>query len=805
MALELAATGGHAKVVSTLLGSLPFSPSAIYLEPALVGACYGKHVDTVKYLLDHGANPLAVARFTATRVPCKPRAALMLLEGCPGFSVAAILRHVSAAKLALLELESDDGYWMELGPYIETLDLRRNRLHWLPTGLTLLPKLREVLLEGNPLTAIPGRSPSWPGINQFLCDLDEQKESLRSRQKLVIAGHPAAGKSTLVRCLCASKGKTNCGANVATDGMHEAQNVVFQQQNRLRTSKWKGNVSFTIWDFGGQDVLYPTHQLFMCSSSIFLLVFDLSHPIDVTMKHLDYWLNAIQLMARSKPKIIVAGTHADLCGAAQITATISKLQERYCQEMFPDITSIHVLSCKKGTGIGDLKEKLESVSRSLIKLQTVTSTWTSFLYELERRKRDNVKFLSWEAYETTARKFGVPESQVEAATRFLTDVGTIVYFGNIRACAQGLVVLNSQWLSEVVTCLVSIHKRWDTHGIIVELRSKLPSIFPVHQYPADIHQTLLEILDEFGIIHLLSNNELLIPSLLQEEKPSEKISRLWGTKRTPQGFKQLGRVIDFSFLPVGFFAYIQAAAMRTARLSQARCMAKWRSGLLLSYSFLVGNETSNALVLLQHSTYGVGGCRLEIYLRAPVATFDSQQCVKAFVGILDNVATVLDHNYNNRCNALSRLRKVPCTHCMADPILSDNPFLFSLEHVLRELLTHKTIVFCNGIESSTRAIRIDELCPDLVFKDLMAIDDEDLRPEPDLRRLLGRGAMGRVYLAELNGVSVAVKQVLQIAGSDEFFQFQKEARLMQYVLLSAAANSQAVARGADMLKVPSPP
>lgn len=35
-------------------------------------------------------------------------------------------------------------------------------------------------------------------------------------------------------------------------------------------------ITFTVWDFGGQEVFYPTHQLFLSSRSIYVVMFRLT-------------------------------------------------------------------------------------------------------------------------------------------------------------------------------------------------------------------------------------------------------------------------------------------------------------------------------------------------------------------------------------------------------------------------------------------------------------------------------------------------------------------------------------------------
>lgn len=83
---------------------------------------------------------------------------------------------------------------------------------------------------------------------------------------------------------------------------------------------------FNIWDFGGQDVFYTLHHLFLTRHGVYLFVFDLREVSTApsasaaTSPHIGnagefteyfkFWLNSVQLHASGAP-IVLAGTFAD--------------------------------------------------------------------------------------------------------------------------------------------------------------------------------------------------------------------------------------------------------------------------------------------------------------------------------------------------------------------------------------------------------------------------------------------------------------------------------------------------------------
>lgn len=50
-------------------------------------------------------------------------------------------------------------------------------------------------------------------------------------------------------------------------------------------------VTFQTYDFGGQIIFYPTHQLFLTARSVYLVVFNV---IEEDRTHVLYWLKQVR-------------------------------------------------------------------------------------------------------------------------------------------------------------------------------------------------------------------------------------------------------------------------------------------------------------------------------------------------------------------------------------------------------------------------------------------------------------------------------------------------------------------------------
>lgn len=73
--------------------------------------------------------------------------------------------------------------------------------------------------------------------------------------------------STLLRCLQSFPNLDGAASeNISTNG------VAIDELTLGDT------VEFSAWDFGGQEVFYPTHQFFLTGRSVYLVVFSLVQP-----------------------------------------------------------------------------------------------------------------------------------------------------------------------------------------------------------------------------------------------------------------------------------------------------------------------------------------------------------------------------------------------------------------------------------------------------------------------------------------------------------------------------------------------
>ena len=128
--------------------------------------------------------------------------------------------------------------------------------------------------------------------------LNQKLRSTRGyyRMKLILVGKQERGKTTLV-------------ARLQGKDVKESDN---QSTVGIDVSEWrfsprigKQTFTFSIWDFGGQEEYYATHQCFLTERSLYLLLWNITHG-EKGVRELKPWLDNIALRAPSSKVIIVA-------------------------------------------------------------------------------------------------------------------------------------------------------------------------------------------------------------------------------------------------------------------------------------------------------------------------------------------------------------------------------------------------------------------------------------------------------------------------------------------------------------------
>lgn len=123
-------------------------------------------------------------------------------------------------------------------------------------------------------------------------------------------------------------------------------------------------LTFTTWDFAGQELYYSTHQFFISSRALYLIVFRVTDPPE--QWKIDYWLQSVQSRVKGAP-IIIVGTHAE---------------GRYCSSDFYDDVYNRITEKCRAHSNNVKGEPLTNYSVSLPPLALARLNWSCLVFSL---------------------------------------------------------------------------------------------------------------------------------------------------------------------------------------------------------------------------------------------------------------------------------------------------------------------------------------------------------------------------------------------------------------------------------------
>ena len=468
-----------------------------------------------------------------------------------------------------------------VAPTIRSLNLSFNNFRTVPLCICSFVTLHSLNLSDNPdILTLPAEMGRLSMIARLylnnLKDLNDPPRNLQKdprdcirylnsklrcakgfyRMKLMLVGLANRGKTTLVKRL---QGK-ECG-NESTVGVDVSEWW-------FKPSLGKKPFHFSIWDFGGQEEYYATHQCFLSQRSLYLLLFNLNDG-DSGVQELKPWLNNIALRA-PRSYVIIIGTHLDEVPEEKreeidlLLHRVGKLAESYHSKL--QIVEVMPVGLKNRIeNIGLLKEAIYNHAASYktraglhIMGQKIPASYHALDKQLEvvqQEVRQSLRepIMHAEEFNTMVQQMNLAdiqdEEELKTATLFLTDVGSLLHYDDRSHNLHELYFVDPRWLCDMMSKVVTIKERnpFVKKGILYS--RDIPMLFKDDIFPWKYFEQYLTLLDRFEIALPLDNRRVLIPSMLPDERPSQLSQKkpkdsppmysryiLFNSAETPPGF-----------------------------------------------------------------------------------------------------------------------------------------------------------------------------------------------------------------------------------------------------------------------------
>ncbi|MFG3604377.1 COR domain-containing protein [Micromonospora chersina] len=379
----------------------------------------------------------------------------------------------------------------------------------LPRSLQELPSLEVLLLHGNPSLQLPEEllgnftRAGWDGSAKAILEYYfRTKEAGRplNEAKLILLGWGGVGKTSLVNRLVHDRFQAD-----------EARTEGIQVTNWDVTLPDQQSARLNVWDFGGQEIMHATHQFFLTSRSLYLLV--LSGRSGSADADAEYWLRLMESFAPGSPVIVVLN---------QIQRDPFELDEVGLRRRFPDIRGFVRTDCaagQRGVGIEDLRARVVHETSNLPDLKVkFPAAW----FEIKNRLSDmQENYLSFESYRALCRTLGeVNLAEQEKLAQYLHLLGIALNYRDDPRL-RDTHVLNPHWVTEGIYAILNSSLLAAKKGEVEA--ADLLRILDSDLYPPERHAFLLDLMRKFELCFPYHDhpNKFLIAELLPKQQPTD--------------------------------------------------------------------------------------------------------------------------------------------------------------------------------------------------------------------------------------------------------------------------------------------
>jgi Leucine-rich repeat (LRR) protein len=391
------------------------------------------------------------------------------------------------------QLEVIPGWVGEL-PSLQGLNASNNQLRDLPLSLV---RLTDFYLDGNPLNPElqAAVNEGAEAIIRYLRARSSGQVVL-NEAKLILVGEGEVGKSSLLAALRADPWEDD---RITTHGI---------EIRPLQVTDTTSGTEVTLngWDFGGQRVYRPTHQLFFSSPAVYLVVWKPREgPQQGFVKE---WIRLIQ-HREPQARILVVATHG---GPKERQPDIDRqdLWDLFGREAVVDF--FHVDSrppaldpAEPGSGIVELKAAIARVAVSLPEVgRSVPLHWQEARRALVA---SGVAYLPLERVFEICELNGVDEPNARILLRICHRVGDLIHYEHDPAL-HDIVVLKPDWLATAISFVLDDKITREANGLVSferlrrlwddEVRS------PEFRYPVELHPLFLRLMERFDLSYKVS-------------------------------------------------------------------------------------------------------------------------------------------------------------------------------------------------------------------------------------------------------------------------------------------------------------
>lgn len=266
------------------------------------------------------------------------------------------------------------------------------------------------------------------------------------------------------------------------------EQIVRRMSEASLSEKENKYAKISIWDFAGHPLYQAMHHVFLNRRSFYLVVFNLvelcnPETTQQALTHIHLWLNSIRVHTPETTPVFLVGTRRSKVGEEDISRAEetlhSDLIEKFGQQLVRSKETSFLFAVENAFGGDDdgaveLKNAIEEeASRLMLTDEELPLLWLHFEEEILRRREKPdcpscvTRTYLKEMMEGSYRYRVVEEEEFQSMLQFYHDSGVIILPEELigpktqSSELQDLVVINPQFLVDVMTCLHDIPTHLD--------------------------------------------------------------------------------------------------------------------------------------------------------------------------------------------------------------------------------------------------------------------------------------------------------------------------------------------------------
>lgn len=385
--------------------------------------------------------------------------------------------------------------WIGELTQLREVSLDKNNITDLPLPMAQLEHLESLALSDNPLNPelAAAYKESIEAVRRYL-RAKAGVQVVLNEAKLILVGEGEVGKSCLLGAL---RGDPWEEGRPTTHGI---------EIKPVKAVDPGSGVEITLngWDFGGQPVYRPTHQLFFSAPAVYLVVWK---PREGPQQ--GFVKDWIKLVKHREPeaKILVVATHG---GPKERQPDIDRQEiwDLFGKEMVLDFKWVESKPddvTEQRHGIEDLKETIAQVAASLPEVgRTVPKSWDDARKALKESK---AAYMPLQEVLKVCQGFGMDEEMAKDFVRVSRRLGHLIHYEHDPAL-HDIVILKPDWLATAISLVLDDKQTRDAHGLVEfsHLRQLWndPARPDEYRYDDNLHPLFLRLMERFDLSYKVS-------------------------------------------------------------------------------------------------------------------------------------------------------------------------------------------------------------------------------------------------------------------------------------------------------------